>query len=348
MYSLAKHLLFRLDAEQAHGLALKAIEAAYRSGLNPLVAAKPAALRTKAFGITFNNPVGLAAGLDKNGEYIDALMSLGFGFVEIGTTTPRPQEGNPKPRMFRIPSANALINRLGFNNKGVDRLVENVQRSRWRGVLGINIGKNFSTPLEHAVDDYAACLRKVYAVASYVTVNISSPNTKGLRDLQGADHLETLLAGLARERRELADRHGRHVPLALKVAPDLDEQQIAVIAELTHKHGVDAIIATNTTIDRDGVSGLAHANETGGLSGAPLRSKATEVTRLLARALGGAIPLMGVGGILNGADARDKIACGATLVQIYTGLIYRGPRLVDECIDALCSPTANMQPASVT
>jgi dihydroorotate dehydrogenase len=348
LYERLRPALFALEPETAHLLSLRALKASERIGaLRRQSVTDTACVRT-VMGIRFPNPVGLAAGLDKNGAYIDALGALGFGFLEIGTVTPRPQPGNPKPRMFRIPSANALINRLGFNNKGVDRLVENVQRSRWRGVLGINIGKNFSTPLEHALDDYAACLRKVYAVASYVTVNISSPNTKGLRDLQGADHLETLLAGLARERRELADRHGRHVPLALKVAPDLDEQQIAVIADLTHKHGVDAIIATNTTIDRDGVCGLAHANESGGLSGAPLRSKATEVTRLLARALGGAIPLMGVGGILNGADARDKIACGATLVQIYTGLIYRGPRLVDECIDALCGPTANMQPASVT
>ena len=236
--------------------------------------------------------------------------------------------------------ADAIINRLGFNNDGVDRLVANVERSRWRGVLGINIGKNLSTPLEDAVSDYVACLRKVYAIASYVTVNISSPNTQGLRDLQAPDHLETLLSGLERERTALEDRPGRYVPLALKIAPDLDRDQIGAIVELTLEHGFDAIIATNTTVDRDGVGTLEHGNEAGGLSGAPLTRKSNEVMRQLAACVGGAIPLIGVGGIMSGADARERMAAGASLVQIYTGLVYAGPGLVHECIDALCGEGA--------
>jgi dihydroorotate dehydrogenase len=345
-YERLQPALFALEPETAHSVSLQALKALERARLLRRQEAVDAACARTVMGIRFPNPVGLAAGLDKNGAYIDALGALGFGFIEIGTVTPRPQPGNPKPRMFRIPSANALINRLGFNNEGVDRLVENVQRSRWRGVLGINIGKNFDTPLERAVDDYAACLRKVYALASYVTVNISSPNTKGLRDLQAADHLEVLLAGLARERTCLADSHGRRIPLALKVAPDLDHEQIAVIAALTRKHGIDAIIATNTTLDRDAVSGLTHSNEAGGLSGAPLMRKATDVTRELTRALGGSLPVIGVGGILSGLDAQEKVAAGASLIQVYTGLIYRGPRLIAECVDALCGAASRMHPAA--
>jgi len=289
-------------------------------------------------GITFPNPVGLAAGLDKNGEYIDALGALGFGFLEIGTITPRPQPGNPRPRLFRLPRAGAVINRLGFNNQGVERLVENVRRSSWRGTLGINIGKNFDTPMEHALDDYVACLRKVYALASYVTVNISSPNTSGLRSLQGSDQLDPLLSGLSVEREKLAQQCGKRVPLVLKIAPDLDHEQIAAIASLTQKYGIDAIIATNTTIGRNGVSTLPNAGEAGGLSGAPLKDRATEVVQELARELAGAIPIIGVGGIMNGTDAREKIAAGASLVQLYTGLVYQGPSLVTECMNALCSP----------
>jgi dihydroorotate dehydrogenase len=345
-YERLRPALFALEPETAHSVSLQALKALERSRLLRRQQTVDAACARTVMGIRFPNPVGLAAGLDKNGAYVDALGALGFGFIEIGTVTPRPQPGNPKPRMFRIPAANALINRLGFNNEGVDRLVQNVQRSRWRGVLGINIGKNFDTPLERAADDYVACLRKVYAPASYVTVNISSPNTKGLRDLQGADHLEALLAALARERASLARIHGRRVPLALKVAPDLDQQQIAVIAALTQKHDIDAIIATNTTLDRDAVSGLMHSNEAGGMSGAPLMRKATDVTRELSRALGGSIPLIGVGGILSGADAREKVAAGASLVQVYTGLVYRGPQLIAECLDALCGSASRVQPAA--
>jgi dihydroorotate dehydrogenase len=342
LYRRLRPALFALDPEAAHHVSLASLKALERTGLLRPTHPAPAACARSIMGLHFPNPLGLAAGLDKNGAYIDALAALGFGFIEIGTITPRPQPGNPKPRMFRIPAADALINRLGFNNEGVDRLVENVRRARWRGILGINIGKNLTTPLEDALSDYRTCLRKVYALASYVTVNISSPNTKGLRDLQEPDHLETLLSGLAREREALAESSNRYVPLALKIAPDLDRGQIGAIAELTRRHGFDAIIATNTTVDRDGVAEFEHGNEAGGLSGAPLTRKSTEVMHELAACVGGAIPLIGVGGIMSGADARDRIAAGASLVQLYTGLIYRGPGLVRECLDAICGDAARM------
>ena len=338
MYSLARQFLFRLDAEQAHGLGLQAIAAAYRSGMNPLLASKPAPLKTRAFGIEFPNPVGCAAGLDKNGAYVDALLGLGFGFVEIGTTTPRPQAGNPKPRMFRIPEQQAVINRLGFNNAGVDALVRNVEKARRNGILGINIGKNFDTPNERAADDYLACLRVVYPHAAYVAVNISSPNTRGLRDLQSEAALGALLAQLKREQIALAQRHGRHVPLAVKIAPDLTDEAVRGVARLLVEHHLEGVIATNTTIARDAVAGLRHADETGGLSGAPVRERSNAVIRVLAAALDGALPIIGVGGILSGDDARAKIAAGASLVQLYTGLIYRGPALVAECVKALARP----------
>jgi dihydroorotate dehydrogenase len=336
LYRRLRRALFALDPETAHFVSLASLKALQRTGFVRSASLAPAACARTVMGIRFPNAVGLAAGLDKNGAHIDALGALGFGFIEIGTITPRPQPGNPKPRMFRITQADAIINRLGFNNEGVDRLVENVQRSRWRGVLGINIGKNQATRLEDALSDYRTCLRKVYALASYVTVNISSPNTKGLRDLQGPDHLATLLSGLEREREMLADQSGRYVPLALKIAPDLDHGQIKAIAELTRRHRFDAIVATNTTVDRDGVDTLEHGNEGGGLSGAPLTQKSTNVMRQLAACVDGAIPLIGVGGIMSGEDARNRIAAGASLVQLYTGLIYKGPGLVGECIDAIC------------
>jgi dihydroorotate dehydrogenase len=336
LYSRLRPALFKLAPEAAHFVSLASLKALHRAGLVRPPQAAPAACARSVMGLHFPNPVGLAAGLDKNGAYIDALGALGFGFIEIGTVTPRPQPGNPKPRMFRITQAHAVINRLGFNNEGVDRLVENVRRAQWRGVLGINIGKNLTTRLEDALSDYRTCLRKVYGVASYVTVNISSPNTKGLRALQEPDHLETLLGGLARERETLADASGRYVPLALKIAPDLDGGQITAIAELTQTHGFDAIIATNTTVDRDGVAAFEHGNEGGGLSGAPLTAKSTDVLRQLAACAGGAVPLIGVGGIMSGADAQARMAAGARLVQLYTGLVYSGPALVRECIDALC------------
>jgi dihydroorotate dehydrogenase len=292
-------------------------------------------------GLTFPNPVGLAAGLDKDGAYIDGLAALGFGFIEIGTVTPRAQPGNPKPRMFRVPEAQALINRMGFNNGGVDAFVRNVQASRFyqeqRGILGLNIGKNADTPIERATDDYLYCLDKVYPYAAYVTVNISSPNTKNLRQLQQASEIDALLSALKMAQSQLADKHGRYVPLVLKIAPDLDNEQIDTIASALLRHHIDGVIATNTTITRDAVQGLTHANETGGLSGAPVRDLSTRVVRALHQVLQGEIPIIGVGGILSGSDASEKMAAGARLVQLYTGLIYRGPALVGECASACAS-----------
>ena len=336
MYGLARPLLFALDAERAHGLGLASLEAAYRSGLNPLVGAAPKPLPTKAFGLAFPNPVGLAAGLDKNGAHIDALLALGFGFVEVGTVTPRPQPGNPKPRMFRLPRHEAVINRLGFNNDGVEALVRNVERARRRnGLLGINIGKNKDTPNESAEDDYLHCLRKVYPLADYVTVNISSPNTAGLRELQEEQALRRLVSVLRDEQEKLAGQHGKRVPMLVKIAPDLSESDIDAAGRVLGDLQVDGVIATNTTIAREGVEGARHAGEVGGLSGAPLMAKSTSVLRMLRTRLPEAIPLVGVGGILHGADAATKQAAGATLVQLYTGLVYRGPALVGECVEAL-------------
>jgi dihydroorotate dehydrogenase len=336
IYSLVRPLLFALEAETAHHFTLRALRALEALRLVPAAASTPAACARNIMGIHFPNPVGLAAGLDKNGEYIDALAALGFGFVEVGTVTPRPQPGNPRPRMFRLPAAQAVINRLGFNNDGVDRLVENVKRARYRGVLGINIGKNADTPIERATDDYLACLRKVYPVASYVAVNISSPNTRDLRQLQQGPELDQLLGSLKAEQRKLADVHGRRVPLAVKIAPDLDAGQITAIAGLLQRHGVEGVIATNTTTARDGVAGMPHSGAAGGLSGTPLGPHSTRVVREMARALTGAIPVIAVGGVMSGADAREKMAAGASLVQLYTGLVYRGPALVRECVAALC------------
>ncbi len=336
MYGLARPLLFALDAERAHALGLASLEAAYRSGVNPLVAAPARPLPTKAFGLTFPNPVGLAAGLDKNGAHIDALLALGFGFVEVGTVTPRPQPGNPRPRMFRLPAQQAVINRLGFNNEGVDALVRNVERARRRdGLLGINIGKNKDTPNEAAEGDYLHCLRKVYPLADYVTVNISSPNTAGLRELQEEQALRRLVGTLRDEQEALAARHGRRVPMLVKIAPDLSESDIDAAGRVLGDLGVDGVVATNTTTARDGVEGARHAGEVGGLSGAPLMARSTAVLRMLRTRLPEAIPLVGVGGILHGADAATKQAAGATLVQLYTGLVYRGPALVAECVNAL-------------
>ena len=336
MYALSRPFLFAFDAERAHHLGLASLEAAYRSGLNPLLAKPPRQLPTKAFGLTFPNPVGLAAGLDKNGAHVDALLALGFGFVEVGTVTPRPQPGNPKPRMFRLPQQEAVINRLGFNNEGVDALVRNVERARRiGGLLGINIGKNKDTPNESAEDDYLHCLRKVYALADYVTVNISSPNTAGLRELQEEQALRRLVSALRDEQEKLAGQHGKRVPMLVKIAPDLSESDIDAAGRVLGDLAVDGVIATNTTIARDGVEGARFADEVGGLSGAPLMGKSTAVLRMLRTRLPESIPLVGVGGILHGADAATKQAAGALLVQVYTGLVYRGPALVGECVDAL-------------
>jgi dihydroorotate dehydrogenase len=337
LYSLARPLLFGMDPEAAHALALASLKLIERTGMAPLLAGAAPAPGVKLMGLEFPNALGLAAGLDKNGGYIDALAALGFGFIEIGTVTPRPQPGNPKPRMFRLPGARALINRLGFNNHGVERLLANVARARYRGVLGINIGKNFDTPIERAADDYEFCLAKVYAQASYVTVNVSSPNTKDLRQLQGADELGALAGKLKTEQLRLADAHGRYVPLVLKIAPDLDDAQLAAIARCLIKHKLDGVIATNTTVSRAAVEGMRHAEESGGLSGAPLRDVSTEIVRKLTRLLEGKLPVIGVGGVMSGDDARAKLAAGASLVQIYTGFVYRGPELIGEILRALAT-----------
>ncbi|MGE5616327.1 MAG: quinone-dependent dihydroorotate dehydrogenase [Bacillota bacterium] len=334
LYTLARNVLFKLDPERAHDLALKSL-AALGSSAAFLGSATRREEQRRVMGLDFANPVGLAAGLDKNGDYIDALAALGFGFIEIGTVTPRPQPGNPKPRLFRLERHDALINRLGFNNEGVEKLLRNVEKARYRGVLGINIGKNFDTPIERAEEDYLACLEAVYGVASYVTVNISSPNTKNLRDLQSPERLDQLLAAVMGRRDALAARAGVSKPLALKVAPDLDEAQAEAIAALALRHRVDALIATNTTLARDGVEGDPLAAEAGGLSGRPLFARSTQVLARLARAVGGRIPLIGVGGIFSGTDARAKIDAGASLVQVYTGFIYRGPPLIAEARKAL-------------
>jgi dihydroorotate dehydrogenase len=335
LYSLARPFLFGMDPEVAHDLALASLKLIERTGMASMLAGTGPARSVRVMDLEFPNALGLAAGLDKNGEYIDALAAMGFGFIEIGTVTPRAQPGNPKPRMFRLPEAQALINRLGFNNQGVERVLANAARARYRGVLGINIGKNFDTPIERAADDYEHCLAKVYTRASYVTVNISSPNTKDLRQLQGADALGALAGKLKTEQLRLADAHGRYVPLALKIAPDLDDAQLGAIARCLLKHKLDGVIATNTTVSRAAVKGLPHAEQSGGLSGAPLRDASTGIIRKLARLLEGRVPIIGAGGVMNADDARAKLAAGASLVQIYTGFIYRGPQLIGEILRAL-------------
>lgn len=331
-YALIRPLLFTFDAEPAHELTLKLLAIGDSLGF-PLASpakSKPAT----AMGLQFPNRVGLAAGLDKNGTAVDGLSRLGFGFIEVGTVTPRPQPGNPKPRMFRLPQQQAIINRMGFNNAGIDALCERLAQTRYRGILGINIGKNFDTPIERAVDDYLICFDKAYRQASYVAVNISSPNTKNLRQLQGASELDALLGALKTRQTALAEQHGKYVPLALKIAPDLDAEQILNIADALRRHHVDAVIATNTTLGREGVETSPLATEAGGLSGSPLFEKSTAVIRGLAQALAGELPIIAVGGITSGPRARAKLEAGAALVQIYSGMIYRGPQLVAECIEA--------------
>ena len=331
-YPLIRPLLFALDAERAHELTLYLVALGDSLGL-----ARPTPADGKpvdVMGLRFPNRVGLAAGLDKNGTAVDGLSRLGFGFLEVGTVTPRPQPGNPKPRLFRLPEHEAIINRMGFNNAGVDALLEKLASIRYRGILGINIGKNFDTPIEKAVDDYLLCLDKAYRQASYITVNISSPNTKNLRQLQGVSELDTLLSALKSRQNALADQHGKYVPLALKIAPDLETGQIIDIADALRRHRIDAVIATNTTLGREGVESSPLAAEAGGLSGGPLFEKSTAVIRSLARALAGELPIIAAGGITSGARAQAKIEAGAALVQIYSGLIYRGPQLVAECIEA--------------
>jgi dihydroorotate dehydrogenase len=325
LYRLARPLLFSLDPETAHRIGLRL------AVLNPK---KTYAAPVRALGLEFPNPVGLAAGLDKDAAHIDALARMGFGFIEVGTVTPRPQPGNPKPRLFRIAEKEAIINRFGFNNVGLDAFIDNLRAARWKGILGINIGKNADTPVERAADDYALGLERVYPDASYVTINISSPNTKGLRGLQDKEALDALLERLARVRQRLAALFARRVPLLLKVAPDLDAAQIESIAAAVVRHGLDGVIATNTSLTRDGVEGLPHAGEAGGLSGAPILERSTRVLRELRKHLPDTVALIGVGGIMGGADAAAKFDAGAALVQLYSGLIYRGPGLVGECVSA--------------
>lgn len=335
IYPILKPLLFQLDAETAHDYTLSSLRIAEKTGLLKCYPAAPVCQPRQVMGISFPNPVGLAAGLDKNAAVIDGMATLGFGFIEVGTVTPRAQPGNPKPRLFRVNKAQGIINRFGFNNLGVDKLVENVKAANYKGVLGINIGKNFDTPNEKAVDDYLLCMEKVYAHASYITVNISSPNTKNLRALQEKEALAKLLSTLKQKQLELSQMHGRYVPIALKIAPDLEIAQIHEIADLLMQYEIDGVIATNTTLARDSVQGMLNADESGGLSGAPVRDKSTQVIQVLSQRLQGALPIIGVGGILSGADAVEKIAAGASLVQVYSGLIYAGPKLVHDVCKAL-------------
>ncbi len=339
LYPLARSLLFSLDPEVAHELTLATVQRAHALGIARWVAKRTAPLPVNVMGLNFPNPVGLAAGLDKTAAHIDSLGNLGFGFIEAGTVTPRAQPGNAKPRIFRLIDSHALINRMGFNSEGVDQFIGHVHQQRsfreGGGILGLNIGKNADTPIERALDDYRTCLRSVYDDADYVAVNVSSPNTKELRSLQSARQLAALLAGLAEERKRLEDRHQKRVPLAVKIAPDLRDESVAEIADSLVEHGIDAVIATNTTVAREMVKGHKHADETGGLSGRPLTERATQVVYLLARHLQGALPIIGVGGIMSGADAVEKVEAGASLVQLYTGFIYAGPHLIAECVEAI-------------
>lgn len=335
LYPFVRPLLFALDAETAHHLTLDLLKLSQRWGLP--TAQKPARVEqaVTVMGLNFKNPLGLAAGLDKNGDYIDALADLGFGFIEIGTVTPRPQPGNPKPRLFRLPEHQAIINRMGFNNQGVDYLLAQVKTSRYAGILGINIGKNADTPIERAKDDYVLGLRKTYAAASYITINISSPNTQNLRQLQQGDEIKYLLEALKQEQLRLQGEHGKYTPIAVKIAPDLRDEEIQHIAALLLAFNMDAVIATNTTINRDAVQGHRYAAESGGLSGAPVKQASTRVVKGLAAELQGKLPIIAAGGIGSAADAQEKLAAGASLLQIYSGLIYRGPQLIVDVLDSM-------------
>lgn len=334
-YPAIRKIMFQFDAETIHELTIKGLKGTGSTPLNALykqcVPNKPVTV----MGIDFPNPLGLAAGLDKNGECINAFAAMGFGFIEVGTVTPRPQPGNPKPRIFRLPEANAVINRMGFNNKGVDYLVSQVRAAKFKGVLGINIGKNKDTPEENAKDDYTHCMRKVYDFASYITINISSPNTPGLRSLQYGDALNALLSALKTEQAELEKQYKKYVPIAVKIAPDLTEDEVNSIAQSLIDNNIDGVIATNTTLSREGVEGLQYGSEQGGLSGAPVKDKSTTVISILAKALDNKLPIIGVGGIASSHDANEKLVAGASLVQIYTGFIYQGPPLVKEIVEGV-------------
>ncbi len=334
-YSAIRKVFFKFDPEAIHELTIKSFKATGATPLNLLYKQSVPNKPVEVMGIKFPNPVGLAAGLDKNGECIKAFEAMGFGFVEVGTVTPRPQPGNDKPRIFRLPEANAIINRMGFNNKGVDYLVDQVIKAKFSGVLGINIGKNKDTPDENAKDDYIHCMRKVYDHATYITVNISSPNTPGLRSLQYGDALNELLSALKAEQTSLAEQYGKYVPVAVKIAPDLTAEEVDSIAQCLIANNIDGVIATNTTLARDKVAHLQFGDEQGGLSGAPVKEQSTKVIQLLSKALDNKLPIIGVGGIASGSDAQEKIAAGAKLVQVYTGFIYQGPELVKEIVHSL-------------
>jgi dihydroorotate dehydrogenase len=335
LYPLLRPALFALEPETAHHLTLQLLKAAEKTGLIKLFSSELKQKPVTVMGLEFKNPLGLAAGLDKNGDYIDALAGLGFGFLEIGTVTPRPQPGNPKPRLFRLPEHQAIINRMGFNNLGVEHLIAQVKKARYQGVLGINIGKNFDTPLENALDDYLIGLRKSYEVADYVTINISSPNTKNLRQLQQGDEIKKLLNALKQEQLALEKQYSRYVPLVVKIAPDLSDEEIAHIAGLLLEFSIDGVIATNTTISREMIKNHPLADEAGGLSGAPVKDKSTYVVKQLAGILNGKLPIIAVGGIFSAADAQEKLAAGASLIQIYSGLIYQGAQLIQEIVQSL-------------
>lgn len=335
LYRIARSAIFQLDAEKAHDLAIQNFSRFTGTPLDLFYRQHVPERPVEVMGLTFKNPVGLAAGLDKNGECIDAFGAMGFGFVEVGTVTPRPQSGNDKPRLFRLIPAEGIINRFGFNNLGVDNLVENVKKSTYDGVIGINIGKNKDTPIEKGAEDYLICMEKVYQYAGYIAVNISSPNTPGLRSLQYGEALDDLLAQLKQKQIELAEIHGKYVPLALKIAPDLDDQEIIQVCESLIRNKIDGVIGTNTTLDRTLVEGMDHCDEMGGLSGRPLQNKSTDVIRKMAIALDGALPIIGVGGIDSAMAAREKMKAGAQLVQVYTGFIYHGPRLVKDIVNGL-------------
>ncbi|MCL1058160.1 quinone-dependent dihydroorotate dehydrogenase [Shewanella gelidimarina] len=333
-YKIAQKFMFQMDPELAHNVAIGSLKSTGNSPLNCFYAQKIKPAPVTMMGLTFPNPVGLAAGMDKDGECIDAFYAMGFGHIEVGTVTPRPQAGNEQPRLFRLKPAKAIINRMGFNNKGVDSLVENLKAVKSPAMVGVNIGKNKDTPVEQGKDDYLICMDKVYPYAAYIAVNISSPNTPGLRSLQYGDLLDDLLGSLKQKQKDLAEKHGKYVPIALKIAPDLSIEEIENIADSLIRNEFDAVIATNTTLTRDGVSGLLNANEAGGLSGKPLNSLSTVVIKKLSDCLKGLVPIIGVGGINSAADALDKLDAGAQMVQIYSGFIYQGPQLIKEIVEA--------------
>ena len=335
MYPLLRNLMFKLDAETSHHLGMNSLKWMEMSGLLRLLMPKMPTVPVHVMGLRFPNPVGLAAGLDKNADYLEALSLLGFGFIEVGTVTPRPQPGNAKPRLFRLPEAQAIINRMGFNNLGVDHLLEQVQAAQTDAIIGINIGKNVDTPVDKALDDYLIGLEKSYPHADYITINISSPNTPGLRNLQFGEALDNLLSALKNRQAELAEEFQRYVPMAVKVAPDLTLEEVQQLSECFSRVGIDAVIATNTTLSREAVAGLAHADEAGGLSGKPVFAKSTEIVRQFRQALPADMPIIAAGGIMSAEDAMQKLEAGAQLIQIYSGLIYQGPKLIQDIVKTI-------------